>query len=692
MRIASALFVCILLMAPMCRAQEDPFLWLEDVEGPKALAWVHQQSERTLKLLSEQPEFEAFREESRKIMDSEARIPSIRILGDALYSFWQDAEHPRGIWRRCSFEEFQKTSPKWEIVLDIDRLNRKEHQSWVWKGASCLEPEGRLCMVSLSRGGGDAVVAREFDAEKKSFIEGGFELPEAKSEIGWKDADHLWVATDFGENSLTSSGYPRIVKLWTRGTKLAEAETIFEGEDSDVAVGAYTLRNPDGAYDIISRTPAFFRGEYYLRLADRLVRLDLQEDAALHGIFKDQLLISLRSDWQPAERSYEKGSLLGISLDDFLRGKRDFEILYQPTERSSFAGVAPTRDRLLLATLEKVKGRLTELRFSEGKWTRKEVALPGPGQPEISAVSEFNPNYFFSYSDFLTPESLYLVDAGGEPKRIKEGPEFFDSAGMKVEQLEATSADGTKIPYFLVTPRGFRADGKAPTLLYGYGGFEISMTPFYSGIFGKLWLARGGVLVIANIRGGGEFGPSWHEAALRENRPRAFEDFIAVGEDLIHRKITSHRHLGIMGGSNGGLLVGAVMVLKPDLANAVVCQVPLLDMKRYSHLLAGASWMAEYGNPDLPSDWEFMKTWSPYQNVRKDAAYPEAFFMTSTRDDRVHPGHARKMAAKMMEQGHPVLYFENTEGGHAAAADHGQKAKMTALEMSYLWKKLGADN
>jgi len=624
MRVSPIVFFCLLSVAPLCRAQEDPFVWLENVESPKALSWVRQQNERTMKILSARPDFKLFEEQSRRILDSEERIPGVSIRGDYLYNFWQDAAHPRGIWRRCPLDEFRKDSPKWEEVLDIDALCKKDGESWVWKGASFLAPENRLCLVSLSRGGGDAVIVREFDTSTRSFVENGFSLPEAKSEISWKDADHVWVGTDFGEGSLTSSGYPRIVRLWKRGTPLSEAKTIFEGETTDVSVGAYTIRRPEGSTDIVYRSPAFFKGEYFIRLGGRLVRLDLPEDAQFNGVFADQMLVSLRSEWKPAETTYPAGSLLTISIDDFLRGGRNFESLFTPEAKTSFEGLAFTRDTLLLATLENVKGRLAELKFNEGNWQRRNIPLPGPGQPAISAASSFAPYFFFSYSDFLTPESLYLVDAGGGVSRIKNGPVFFNADGMQVKQFEAVSADGTKIPYFLVTPPAFKADGSAPTLLYGYGGFEISLTPFYSGIFGKNWLERGGVLVIANIRGGGEFGPAWHEAALRENRPRAFEDFIAVGEDLVRRKITSHSHLGIMGGSNGGLLVGAVMILKPDLAKAVVCQVPLLDMKRYNHLLAGASWMAEYGNPDLKSDWEFMKTWSPYQNVRPDAKYPEA--------------------------------------------------------------------
>jgi len=672
-------------------AEEDPFSWLEEVESPKALEWVEARNRETMDKIEKLPRFEEIRTESLKILDSDARIPSVEMLGGRLYNFWQDAQHPRGIWRRTTLESFRRKNPEWETVLDVDALCGKDGKSWVWKGAVCLEPDAERCMIALSAGGGDAVVQREFDLTQKVFVPDGFELPEAKSSVAWKDRDHLWVGTDFGKGSLTDSGYPRLVKLWTRGTPLEKAEEIFEGRTGDVAVSAMTIRNSDGVYDLVSRSPAFFKGEYFLRLDGRLVRLEFPDDASLAGIYRDHVLVTLRSDWKPADRTYPQGSLLAIELDDFLQGKRDFDVLFEPGPRSALSGVARTGSCLILSILDNVRGRLEEIRLEDGAWKKTAISLPGMGEPTVTAASHFEDYYFFAYSDFLTPPSLFLGSDSNKPELLKSNPAFFDSEGMKVEQAEAISADGTKIPYFLIMPAHFSADGKNPTILYGYGGFEISMTPFYWSTLGKNWLEKGGVLVIANIRGGGEFGPSWHTAALRENRPRAFEDFIAVGDDLVARGITSHRHLGIMGGSNGGLLVGAVMVMRPDLAHAVVCQVPLLDMKRFSHLLAGASWMAEYGNPDVAEDWAFIKTWSPYHNLHQDVKYPEALFITSTRDDRVHPGHARKMVAKMRQQGHPVLYYENTEGGHAAAADHSQKARMTALEISYLWWKLGPE-
>ncbi len=691
MRHVTVFAVVLMLLAPAvsARAADDSFLWLEDVEGQRALEWVAEHNARTTKILEARPEFEPIREKTLEILDSSERIPHVTIRAGFLYNFWQDENHRRGIWRRTTLEEYRKDQPRWETVLDVDALVAAEGESWVWKGASCLAPEYRQCMIALSRGGGDAVVYREFDTVAKAFVEGGFSLPEAKSDVAWRDADHLWVGTDFGEGSLTDSGYPRIVKLWTRGTPLDDAQTIFEGKKTDVSVGAYSVVTPEGRYDVIYRTPEFFRGERFLRLGGRLVKLDLPEDAEFQGFFKDRILVSLRSDWAVGETTYPQDALLAIDLDAFLRGCRKFDVLFEPSARVSLDSVAPTRDSLLVTTLDNVRGRLYEMRPTEDGWTSSAIPLPGLGQASLSATSRNNDFFFFGYQDFLTPSSLWLVEGGDAPVKLKSMPAFFDTEGMTVTQHEAVSEDGTRIPYFLVTPKGYSADGNTPTLLYGYGGFEISETPFYSATWGTAWLSRGGAVALANIRGGGEFGPSWHQAALKSKRHKAFEDFIAVAEDLIGRKVTSPRHLGIMGGSNGGLLVGAVMTRRPDLFDAVVCAVPLLDMKRYNHLLAGASWMAEYGDPDDPEDWAFIKTWSPYHNVRPDADYPEALFITSTRDDRVHPGHARKMVALLESQGHPVLYYENTEGGHAAAADHGQRARMTALEMTYLWMKTG---
>ncbi len=691
MRIFTTLVLSVMvsILATPNFSGDDPFLWLEEVEGEKALEWVREQSAATTKALEARPEFEPIRKQTLEILDSADRIPYVGIRGSYLYNFWQDSDHVRGIWRRTSLDQYKKAEPQWETVLDIDALGQADGESWVWKGPTCLAPDYRHCMVALSLGGGDAVVYREFDTVTKSFVTDGFSLPEAKSDVNWRDADHLWVGTDFGEGSLTDSGYPRMVKLWTRGTPLEDAETVFEGKAEDVSVGAFSKHTPEGRYDIIFRTPAFFRGEYFLRPGDRLVKLDLPDDVQLQGFFKDQLMIALRSDWTIGGTTYPQDALMAIDLDAFLEGRRSFDVLFEPSAKVSLGGVAWTRDRLLMTTLDNVRGRLYELQPTPEGWDRKQVPLPGLGQASFAATSKDQDLYFFSYKDFLTPSSLWLVEGDAEPEKLKSTPAFFDTEGMTVTQHEAASADGTLIPYFLVTPKGYTPNGTNPTILYGYGGFEISMTPFYSAVWGTAWLERGGVVALANIRGGGEFGPAWHQAALKSNRNKSFEDFIAVAEDLGKRKITSPEHLGIMGGSNGGLLVGAVMTQRPELFEAVVCQVPLLDMQRYNKLLAGASWMAEYGNPDIPEDWAFIQKWSPYHNVIKDADYPEARVITSTRDDRVHPGHARKMVALLQSLGHPVLYYENTEGGHAAAADHGQKARMTALEMTYLWMKTG---
>jgi prolyl oligopeptidase len=653
------------------------------------MGWVKQQNARSTALLEKAPEFDPIRARFLEIFNSQERIPYVSIRGDHLYNFWQDADHVRGIWRRTTLEEYRQDEPAWEVVLDIDALSAADDEPWVFKGSSCLPPAYRHCMIALSPGGGDAVVYREFDAETRSFVEGGFSLPLAKSDVDWRDADALWVGTDFGGGTLTTSGYPRQARLWKRGTPLADAELVFEVPEDWVGLNAMSLHDPDRRYDLLMTTPEFFRGFHYLLLGDRKVRLELPEDVSFKGFFRDQLLISLRSDWKVGEQSYPQDSLLAIDLDDFLEGYRDFEVLFEPTERASLLGVGTTRDSLLMATLESVRGRLYRLRMNDEGWVRQEIALPGPGSGGFAATTDYAAMWFLAYSDFLTPSSLYLVEGDMDPVRIKSTPAWFDTDGMKTAQHEATSKDGTKIPYFVVTPKGFKADGSAPTVLYGYGGFEVPLLPRYSGKNGSAWLARGGVWVQANLRGGGEFGARWHKAALKENRYKVYEDMIAVAEDLIARQITSPERLGIMGGSQGGLLVGATFLMRPELFAAVVSQVPLMDMRRYNKLLAGASWMSEYGNPDIPEEWAYIKTWSPYHMVQPDGEYPEVFIWTTTRDDRVHPGHARKMVAKMLDQGHEVLYFENIEGGHGSGSTNEQRAYASALEWAYLWEQLG---
>jgi len=668
--------------------ETDPFQWLEDVQGEKALAWAKEQNAKSTKVLEARPEYEPIYKRTLEILDSKEKIPMPSFHGGVVYNFWKDDVYERGIWRRTTLASYRTATPEWETVLDVDALAKAEGKAWVFHGANCLPPADERCLITLSSGGSDAAVVREFDTKTKDFVSGGFTLPEAKSIANWRDPDTLWVGTDYGPGSLTSSGYPRIVKLWKRGTPLSEAKTVFEGKAEDVASAGQTEILSDGRYDLVTRTPAFFRQEMFLLVADRLTKLDVPEDCAPRVFFRGRFLFSLRSDWTVGGKTYREGTLLAAPVDDLLKGDRRLEVLFEPSARVSLADVERTRDRVLLQTLDNVKSRLTALSLKDGAWDRTDIPTAGVGTADVSASTDQSENFFFTYEDFTTPESLWLSESGGPPAKVKSMPAFFDAAGMTTLQLEATSKDGTKIPYFVVRPKGTNDDGTAPTLLYAYGGFEVSELPNYSGVLGAAWLSRSGVYVLANIRGGGEFGPAWHKAAVKEKHIHNFEDFSAVARDLIARKITSPRHLGIMGGSQGGLLVGGTFALYPELFNAVVVQVPLADMKRYSHMLAGASWMAEYGDPDKPEDWAYIQTWSPYHLLKKDAKYPTPFFWTNTRDDRVHPGHARKMVAKLESQGHPVYYFENTEGGHGSGAVNKQTAQVTALEYAYLWMML----
>jgi prolyl oligopeptidase len=686
--VTSLLSLALLGYPALAVDEVDPFAWLEEVEGTRALAWAREQSDRATGELEARPEFRPIYDRTLAILDSKDKIPTPELMGTMVYNFWKDAQHERGIWRRASLESYRTASPAWETVLDVDALAKAESTPWTFKEGDCLAPEFRRCLVSLSRGGADATVVREFDTGTRAFLADGFTLPEAKSSVTWRDIDSVWVGTDFGPGTLTTSGYPRLVKLWKRGTPLTSARLIFEGADTDVASFGDSRYTATGRYDVVSRVPAFYRQHLYLRLDERLVHLDVPEDADWNGVLFDQMLFSLRTDWTTGGQTYRAGSLVALDLDDFLQGKRRIAVLFEPSERASLSEVATTRNRVLVLTLDNVRSRLASHTFKDGAWRREEITLPGQGTAKIPAASDDADVFFFSYQDFLTPSSLWLVDGGRAPEKVKTLPAFFDASGMSIAQHEATSKDGTKIPYFLVTPKGFRPTGTAPTLLHGYGGFEVAMTATYSGARGAGWLERGGVFALANLRGGGEFGPRWHEAALKEKRIKSFEDFIAVAEDLVARKITSPAHLGISGGSQGGLLVGGAFTMRPELFGAVLSQVPLADMRRYSKLLAGASWMAEYGDPDLPEQWAYIQTWSPYHLLRKGAKYPKPFFWTNTRDDRVHPGHARKMVARMLSLEHPVYYFENTEGGHGAGVVSKQTARVTALEYTYLWKML----
>jgi prolyl oligopeptidase len=685
-----ALTLAFLAMSSAAHAQgDDPYLWLEEVLGEKQLAWVKEQNAKSVPELEARPEFKQIHERLLSIYNSRERIPGVKKLGKALYNFWQDAQNPRGVWRRTTLEEYRKKEPAWETVLDVGKLGADENEKWVWKGAACLYPDYVRCLVSLSRGGADAVEIREFDTVKKEFVKGGFLLPESKGDVAWRDMGTIYIARDFGAGSLTTSGYPRIVKEWKRGAPLAEAKTIFEGKESDVGVEPIVVNEKGRRYERVQRAIDFWNAEEYIRRGDEWVRIEAPLDAKV-ATLGGQLILQLKTDWKAGNANYPSGSLIATGLDDFLAGKREFETIFAPRERVALQGFDATRDALVLDILDNVKGRVVEARREGGKWVSRDVAVPPAATIGIAAVDrDESSDYWLTVTSFLEPTTLYLATAGKrEREKLKFLPTFFDARGLKVAQFETTSPDGTRVPYFVVMREATKLDGSNPTILYGYGGFEVPMTPNYSGAIGSAWLERGGIWVLANIRGGGEFGPAWHTGAMREGRKKTHDDFIAVAEDVIRRGISSPKHLGIMGGSQGGLLVGATFTQRPELFKAVVCQVPLLDMRRYNKLLAGASWMGEYGNPDDPNDWAFISKYSPYQNVVKEKKYPRVLFTTTTRDDRVHPGHARKMVAKMKEQGHDVLYFEYVEGGHAAGSTPAQQAYMWALTYTFLLNEL----
>jgi len=669
----------------------DPYQWLEDVGGDKALAWVRERNAESASI-TEDLAFKPLEKDLRSILDSDARIPYVGKIGEYYYNFWKDAANPRGLWRRTTLIEYRTESPEWELVLDLDALNKAEGENWVWQGADCLKPEYARCLISLSRGGADANVTREFDLPSKTFLADGFFRPEAKGGVAWIDQDTLYVFTDFGDGSMTSSGYPRIVKQWKRGTPLSAATVVYEGGDSDMYISAQRDLTTGFERDLVSRTLAFYNDELYLRGKDGvLAKIDVP-NSAQKMVFREWLLLELRQPWTVGEHTWPAGALIATEFDAFMVGKGEFNALFEPTSTRSLAGVTPTRNHLVLNVLDDVKNRLEVLTHGKDEWQREPLkGAPTIGTVSVSAIDEeTSDDYFLTVSDYLTPTTLMLGSIGEAPQALKKMPAFFDASGLEIAQHFAISKDGTRVPYFMVAKKGLALDGSHPTLLYGYGGFEISLTPNYSAGAGRGWLQVGGVYVVANIRGGGEYGPRWHQAALKANRLRAYEDFAAVAQDLLARKVTSAKHLGIQGGSNGGLLVGNMVTLYPDLFAAAVCQVPLLDMQRYHKLLAGASWMAEYGDPDKPEEWEFIKTFSPYHNVQAGRHYPSVLFTTSTRDDRVHPGHARKMMAKMKAQEHDVLYYENIEGGHGGAADNGQLAHMQALAYTFLWQKLAA--
>jgi len=661
----------------------DPYLWLEDVLGDDALDWVRKHNDPTLAELRGD-RFDELERQALEVMDTDARIAYVRRRGEYLYNFWRDADNPRGLWRRTTLESYRTEDPDWDVLIDVDALAAGEDENWVWAGAEVIEPDLTLALISLSRGGADATVVREFDMTTRQFVADGFNLAEAKSSIGWQGPDTVLVGTDFGPGSMTDSGYPRIAKRWHRGQPLADAVTIYEGQATDVSVGAGYDATPGFERLLVSRSTDFFNRERYELRGEQLIRIDVPTDAGI-SIHREWLLIRPRTEWSVGATTYAPGTLLAAGYDDFLAGKRDLRVVFEPDEHTSLESYVWTRDRLILTTLVDVASHIDIV--TPGTWVREPVAgLPPNTNTVVVDVDEYGDEIFLDSSGFTSPSHLLWGHVGGELTQIKTAPAFFDAAGIEVNQYFATSDDGTKIPYFVVGQRD--AGGPRKTLLSGYGGFESSNVPGYAGVLGRLWLTRGGTYVLANIRGGGEYGPRWHTQAVREGRHLVYEDFAAVARDLVARNITTVGQLAAEGGSNGGLLMGVMLTAYPELFGALVCSVPLLDMKRYHLLLAGASWMAEYGDPDNPQDWEFIAKYSPYQNISAERHYPPLLMTTSTRDDRVHPGHARKMTAALETAGHTVSYYENIEGGHGGAADNSQAAFKAALVYEFLHRTL----
>jgi prolyl oligopeptidase len=675
----------------------DENLWLEEIDSPRALDWVRERNAETIAALSG-PEFEALRESIREVLDADDRIPYVTRRGPYRYNFWRDAQHPRGLWRRTTPESYRTEQPVWETVLDVDRLAADEGENWVWDGATVLRPDYTRALVSLSRGGADASVVREYDLARREFVADGFVLPEAKTSIDWIDADRIYVATDFGPDSLTTAGLPRTVREWRRGTPLADAELVYEGEPTDSSVSAWHDDTPGYERDFVSRSVDFYRTEWYLRDGAALRRIPVPDDA-IASVNRDWLLIELRSAWQVGGTEHAAGSLLATRFSDFLArtaepaGEPELVVLFAPDDHTALAGWSWTRHRLIVTELRDVSSHLRVLTPAEsGPWHAASLtALPAHSDASAFGTDEDSDDeYQLTVEGFLTPSTVYLGTAGGDDAvPVKHEPRYFDATGLAVRQHFTASADGTKVPYFVVGPD---TDEPLPTLLYGYGGFEISLLPGYSGVVGRAWLARGFRYAVANTRGGAEYGSLWHSAALRADRRRVYDDFAAVATDLADRGLTTPSRLGILGGSNGGLLTALMTMRRPELFGAAVSEVPLTDMRRYHRLLAGALWVPEYGDPDVADDWAFLREFSPYHQIRPNGDYPPLLITTSTRDDRVHPGHARKMVARLRASGHDVSYYENIEGGHAGAADNAQAAFLSALVHHFLHRHLvGAD-
>ena len=678
---------------------DDPYIWLEEIQGERALAKVDQWNADTEAVLTDQPEYPLAKAWAKQILDDTRQIAlPDAIQGDMVTNLWRDADNPRGLWRIASLESYMAGAPEWRVLIDVDKLGEDEGQSWVWHGANCLAPDYARCLIALSPGGTDADVVREFDVTTGRFVDGGFTLPEAKSNVAWFDEDTLFVGTDEGEGSLTDSGYPRLVKLWDRGTDFSTARQIAEGEQADISASGFSVLDGDTRWRFVNRSPSFWTNQISLVKEDgSTVPLPLPEDAEFEAVLNGLVIAKLNSALETTGGTEEPGALVAWSLQSVLDGSDPAPFaVFRPSDTQAIEEVAASETKLWVKVLDDVSGKLIELSPGQSGWTARDMELPANSTVQIAETSGTGDTAFVTVESMLTPPTLYAVPSEGEAVAIASEPAQFDASKFTVEQKFATSKDGTKVPYYLVRPKD--AQGPLPTLIHAYGGFRAAQTPKYltaepyrSGPLGLFWVESGNAYVLANIRGGGEYGPRWHEDALREKRQNSFDDFHAVADDLVASRLTTPGHIAASGRSNGGVLVGAVANQRPDLYGAIISGSPLIDMRRYNKLLAGASWMAEYGNPDVPEDWAFMKEWSPYQNMSDGPDVPAAFYYLSTLDDRVHPGHARKAAAKHEAYGQTFYYHEYREGGHSVGSDHEEDAKRAALLLSYLNREIGKD-
>lgn len=668
--------------------EDDKYIWLEEVESERSMNWVKAQNKLAIDKISSEKGFNTLQNKFEIANNDKSKIPYPQILGEYVYNFWQDETHIRGLWRRMLKADYLADSNEWEAVLDIDKLAETEGIKWTFKGVNWLHPENKLCLVNLSDGGTDEGIIREFNTETKRFVNNGFETPPSKGSADWIDENTLLITHKFeGENTLTESGYPRIAKTWKRGTALSQAEEIYKADKKVAGVFTALDFTKTGTYTFVYTWISALNVELRYWKDSKLTKVDFPKDADIKGMFDNKLLLHLQVDWEENGQVYKTGSLLGYNFDTFIEGKKEIEIIYEPDEKSSLISVSITKDFLVLNTMQNVQSKLLKSEFVEGKWQNKTINTPNFGSIYVISADKNSNAFFYNYSNFITPSTLFYIDEKGT-KTVKQQKALFNTENLEVNQYEVASKDGTMIPYYVVHAKNIELNGENPTLVYAYGGFNIAVKPDYKSNIGIGWLEQGGVYVLANIRGGGEFGPAWHQGAMREKRQNAYNDFYAVCEDIISKKISSPKHLGAYGWSNGGLLAGVVTTQRPELFNAVVIGAPLLDMKRFNKMLAGASWMGEYGNPDVPEDWAYLQKYSPYHNLKAGVTYPEVLFMTSTKDDRVHPAHARKMAAKMMEMDLLLFYYETIEGGHSAASTNAQRAFNSAILFSYLSMKL----